>query len=134
MSKTIFTAEQLQQLLKNESVYRCSERSITYSKTFKIKAVRQYEAGLTAREIFEEAGFNLQTIGRAAPRDCLKRWNKIYRISGVAGLSSETRGGGGRPKTKYQTDKEQIKYLEAQVAYLKAENDFLAKLRAGKKR
>ena len=26
--------------------------------------------------------------------------------------------------------KEQIKYLETQVAYLKAENDFLAKLRA----
>jgi len=35
----------------------------------------------------------------------------------------------GRPKTNWQNDKEKIKYLETKIAYLKAENDFLAKLR-----
>ena len=65
----------------------------------------------------------------------MKRWNKTCRATGITRLSIETRGrGGGRPKAKYQTDKEQIKYLETQVAYLKAENDFLAKLRASKNR
>jgi hypothetical protein len=41
--------------------------------------------------------------------------------------------GGGRPKTKNLSDKEKIEYLETKVAYLKAENDFLAKLRAQRK-
>lgn len=48
----------------------------------------------------------------------------------------ETRGKhskGGRPKIpKFKDEKEKIKYLELQVAYLKAENDFLVKLRAQK--
>ena len=45
----------------------------------------------------------------------------------------ENRGkgrGGGRPKTKGITPEDRIKRLEAENAYLKAENDFLAKLRA----
>jgi hypothetical protein len=37
--------------------------------------------------------------------------------------------GGGRPRVK-GTDADKIKWLEAKVAYLKAENDFLVKLRA----
>jgi hypothetical protein len=51
----------------------------------------------------------------------------------LIGLQIETRGGhngGGRFKTKGLTETEKIKKLEAEVAYLKAENDFLAKLRA----
>ncbi len=45
---------------------------------------------------------------------------------------AETRGKGssGRPRTKNLSDTDKIKRLETQVAYLKAENDFLAKLRA----
>jgi transposase-like protein len=138
MSKRIFTQEQLKQLTDNKNTSKCSERSISYSKDFKIKAVQQYiEQGLSPREIFKQAGFDLGVIGKQKADDCLLRWKKTYRIKGQGGLSKETRGkgrGGGRPKTKYQTDKAQIKYLEAQVAYLKAENDFLAKLRASKKR
>jgi len=138
MSKRIFTQEQLKHLVDNESVAKCSERSISYSKDFKIKAVQQYiKQGLSPREIFKQAGFDLGVIGKQKADDCLLRWKKTFRTKGQGAFSKETRGkgrGGGRPKTNYQTDKEQIKYLEAQVAYLKAENDFLAKLRAGKKR
>lgn len=135
MSKRIFTGEQIKKLLTNENIARCSEKSITYQHAFKTDAVKLYAQGLTPSEIFAQANFDLQIIGQKAPTGCLKRWNRTCRITGVTSLSAETRGrGGGRPKTKYQTDKEQIKYLEAQVAYLKAENDFLAKLRASKKR
>jgi transposase len=132
MSKRIFTQEQIQQLSKNENVSKCSEKSITYGKNFKKKAVKQYnQEGLISSEIFRIAGFDLRIIGRKTPKECLRRWNKIYQAKGSIGLSTETRGrGGGRPKKKYQTDKEHITYLETQVAYLKAENDFLAKLRA----
>lgn len=108
-------------------------KSITYSTDFKIRAVKLYnEQGLTSTEIFRQEGFDLNLIGKDKPKDCLRRWNKIYRDRGEKGLAIETRGRlGGRPKKpRDKTDKDRIKRLEAEIAYLKAENDFLAKLRA----
>ena len=136
MSKRIFIREQIEELLKNKNVAGCSERSITYSKHFKIRAVKLYnECGLTSAEIFKQAGFDRNMIGKDQPKECLKRWNRIYRAKGERGLDIETRGrSGGRPKkpkdTKDTSDTDKIKRLEAEVAYLKAENDFLANLRA----
>jgi transposase-like protein len=136
MSKRIFTQEQIQQLLNNENVTRCSEKAISYSKDFKIKAVKQYnESGFSPREIFRQAGFDLQIFGEKKADHCLTRWRKTLRTKGRSGLLKETRGhGGGRPRTNDANDADKIKRLEAEVAYLKAENDFLAKLRASKKR
>ena len=96
-------------------------------------AVKQYnEEGLTSREIFRQAGFDLNMVGRDTPKSCLKRWNRTYKKKGLVGLQTETRGGGGgrRPKTKKMTGQDRIEYLEAEVAYLRAENDFLIELRA----
>lgn len=133
MSKRIFNEEQIKELLQNPNVERCSEKSITYRKDFKIEAVRRYRnEGISPNQIFIYAGFNIDVIGRDIPGYCLHRWLKIFRIKGAEELSLETRGrskGGGRPKTNWSNEKEKIKYLETQVAYLKAENDFLAKLR-----
>jgi hypothetical protein len=132
MSKIRYTQEQIKKLLKNKNVSKCSEKSISYNKSFKIEAVHQYnDEGLCSREIFEKAGFDLNVIGKGKAKDCLQDWNKIFRIKGSEGLLNEKRGrDGGRSKTKWKTEAERIEYLEAQVAYLKAENDFLAKLRA----
>ena len=131
MSKRIFTKEETEVLQSNPNVHKCSKRSISYHKDFKIKAVKQYKDGLTSKEIFNLAGFDLNVIGRDSPKSCLKCWNKIYRQKGVVGLEIDTRGkNGGRRKTKEIIEKDKIKRLEAEVAYLKAENDFLVKLRA----
>jgi len=133
MSKRIFTKEEIMGLQSNPNVHKCSERSISYNKDFKIKAVKQYKEGLTGKEIFNLADFDLNIIGRESPKSCLKCWNKIYRQKGVAGLEIYTRGKkGGRRKTKEIIEKDKIKRLEAEVAYLKAENVFLVKLRAKK--
>jgi hypothetical protein len=132
MSKRIFTQEQIDELLQNPNVLRCSEKSISYHKDFKIFAVKKYELGLPASQIFMQAGFNIDIIGRKKPKWCLGRWQEVLRTKGLQELSIETRGrgkGGGRPKTNWSNEKEKLKYLEAQVAYLKAENTFLAKLR-----
>jgi len=135
MSKRIFTGEQIKELLENENIAKCSEKAITYEKDFKIRAVRQYnEEGMTAKEIFRQAGLNLNMIGRKQPKECLLRWNRIFRKKGVGGLSEVRGKNGGRPKTKNLTDAEKIKRLETEVAYLKAENDFLAKLRARRRK
>ena len=132
MNKKLFNQEQINMLLQNPNVEKCSEKSITYSKDFKVTAIQQWEAGVSPQEIFRQAGFNVSVIGLDKPKQCLKRWRRTFREKGVNSLKTETRGkskNGGRKKTKWENDKEKIKYLEAEVAYLKAENDFLVKLR-----
>lgn len=131
MSKRRFTSEQINGLLGNRNVAKCSDRAITYNKDFKVRAVKQYQdEGKSAKQIFKEAGFDLNAIGKDRPKVCLQDWRRIFKRKGIRGLKTETRGWSGRPRIKKLTDAKKIEWLEAKVAYLKAENDFLAKLRA----
>jgi transposase len=133
-----YTEEQRRLIELNKNVAKCGQRNITYLNEFKLQAVQAYEQGESPQTIFRKAGFNLSLIGRETAKQKLKDWNRINRLKGPDKLLTETRGKAtlgksGRPKTKGLTEKERIKYLEAQVEYLKAENVFLAKLRAKKK-
>lgn len=135
MTKVKFTKEQIKELSKNKNIAKCSDKSITYNNDFMIKAVKQYyDEYLVPKEIFIQAGFNLEMIGKDTPGHCLDRWKKKYQNKGDIAFNQENRGkgkGGGRPrKYKNESNEDKIKRLEATVIYLKAENDFLAKLRA----
>lgn len=138
MSKRIFTKSQINELLKNKNVDKCSEKSITYNKEFKVQAVtKYYQDSYSPRMIFEEALFDLKIIGENVPRQSLHRWRKVYKNKGIDSLKNESRGyshRGGRPKVRNVSDTDKIKRLEIENAYLKAENDFLVKLRAARKR
>jgi transposase-like protein len=138
MSNRIFSSEQIDRLLENKNVVKCSSKSISYAKEFKISAIRQYAEGMTATQIFRQAGLEPELVGEYVPDDCLNRWRRKCKASGEAGLLTDGRSLGthkrGRPKTKGLTDVERIKRLQIEVAYLRAENDFLAKLRARGKR
>lgn len=132
MAKVIYSAEQLKALRGNPNVKRCSERSITYASSFKQKAVKQYyEEGLSPRQIFLQAGFNLATLGQYKPKACLKLWRKIYKVKGLAVLGSEVdpRGKNRKGKNKPKYDESDPEYLKVKIAYLEAENDFLRKLK-----
>ena len=115
MSKIIFNAFQIRQLEKNPNVAKVSERSITYSRSFKVKAVKENMSGKGPAEIFVENGFDLDMIGRGKPQSCLKRWRKVYKQWGEEGFTEERRGKGssGRPKKKEMTKDEQLKKAEA---------------------
>lgn len=133
----MFNTEQIDKLSKNKNVLRCSTKSITYSQAFKIMAVNKYfEEGLGPNQIFEEAGFPRAWLGENRACTCLKKWKKKYRTDGAEGLLKENRGGPGRQKKRlvHKNDKDRIEYLETKIAYLEAENDFLAKLRGLKRK
>lgn len=116
MTKRIFTSQELKQLQASPHVERCTPKSITYHHTFKQRALREYqEAYRTPQEIFIGAGFDLAVIGSQTPKQCLARWKR-----------SGTTGKRGRKKGSGRT----FPSLEAQVAYLRAENAFLKQLRA----
>jgi transposase len=128
----IYSEEQLQQLRANPNVKRCSSKSITYAPAFKQRAVKQYyEEGLSPRQIFLNAGFDLQVLGKHKPKDCLKLWKGIYKAKGMEALASDIDQRGknrlGKKKPKY--DENDPDYLKAKIAYLEAENDFLRKLK-----
>lgn len=131
MSKRIFSKGEIAELLRNHHLAKCTPRSITYCADFKIAAVRQYqEEGILGKDIFRKAGFDLQVIGRDNAKFRVRDWLRIFKAKGVEGLRLDARSrGGGRPRTR-GSDADKIKWLEAEVAYLKAENAFLAKLRA----
>ena len=129
MSKTIYSPEQIKALLDNPNVFKCSSKSVTYLKEFKIKAVKEYyEQGMGPNAIFQQAGFDLNILGRHKPKDCLKLWKQIYKLKGQEGLATENRGrqGGRKPIDKSE------KYLQTKIAYLEAENRFLKKLKTNK--
>jgi len=135
MRERKFTDKQIKELLRNKFVRKCGPSIISFSADFKLLAIQKYEEGLATSQIFEEAGFPVTLIGEHVSEDRMSDWRRIFKIHGAKGLLTENRGrrtgsGKGRPKIHGVTDAERIERLEATVAYLQAENSFLAKLRA----
>ncbi|OAB26816.1 transposase [Paenibacillus macquariensis subsp. defensor] len=137
MSKTrgaskMFNENEIKQLEINPNVENVTEKSITYSPTFKLAAVKAYEEGRTPMEIFLNAGFDVDVIGRNKPKHCLHRWRSTHSAQGEAGLLEEQRGKGSpgrRPAAELSTE-EKLKQAEARIKLLEMENDFLKKLEA----
>jgi transposase-like protein len=132
MAKVIYSAEEIKALRSNPNVKKCSERSITYSPTFKQRAIKQYyEEGLSPNQIFIQAGFDLSALGKDKPKACLKLWRRIYRAKGLSALATDIDPRGknrlGKKKSKY--DESDSEYLKVKIAYLEAENAFLRKLK-----
>ena len=133
MKRKKFTDQEKQELLKNPNILNVGDCGITYNPAFKIQAINKYQQGEMPIQIFNEAGFNLQIIGKEQPKSCLKRWRKTIKEKGKEGLISEARGSaktGGRPRTKPLSLEEEVKKFKAKNALLEAENEFLKKLKS----
>ena len=123
-----YSEDHLRQLRNNPNVKRCSSKSITYAPAFKLRAIKQYyEEGLSPRQIFIKAGFDLEVLGKYKPKDCLKLWKSIYKAKGVTALASDVdpRGKNRLGKKKSIFDESDPSYLKAKISYLEAENNFL---------
>ena len=96
----------------------------SFGTIFKAKALKLRQQGQSPSQIFIAAGINLSLFGAGYAKKCLHRWEKMSAQDG--GLKKDRRGSKskGRPKGK------KFKSLEDENAYLRAENDFLKKLRA----
>ena len=129
--RKIFSNDEIEALKKNPFVLECSEKWIAYTFDFKKYALEEYSRGVSTREIWRRAGFDIRRWNHDYPKDCLKRWRKMVKKNGLESLTRmQGVGATGRPKTKGVTEADRIKRLELQVRYLEAENAFLAQLRA----
>lgn len=128
MSKKIFSKKEQAILRKNRHVLRISDKAITYTDDFKVRALAESSKGKTAREIFEEAGFDVELIGMSRVTSSITRWKTSYKEKGVMGLRDTRKGNSGRPLNRELSPKEIIERKDAEIAYLKAELELVKKL------
>ncbi|HDQ22374.1 MAG TPA: hypothetical protein ENN28_00170 [Candidatus Uhrbacteria bacterium] len=134
MNRKTFTKEQIKELSKNKNVSHCGLKSVRYTKKFKLTALKQYnEDGRGAVEIFKEAGFDLTVIGKRAPYRLMNQWNTSIRPERKPELPLRNEATAKIAAKRFSGGKE-LRTLKAKVAYLEAENDFLAQLRARKRK
>jgi len=100
-----------------------------FSKEFKEKAIKLHEAGISAKKIFEDAGIDTNGKHKNYANKLISRWKNNKQEEKKLN-SKEVQS---LRKIKKEEERKKIEYLEAQVAYLKAENDFLTKLPKEKK-
>jgi transposase len=128
MSKKTFTEKEIKVLSTNPYVKSVSSLGITYTDEFKRYFIAENENGKSARQIFEESGFEIEIIGIDRVKASGKRWRAAYREDGIAGLQDTRKGNSGRPSDKELSLEEKYARLEAQNNLLKAENELLKKI------
>jgi len=131
MKKRKFTEDQKLELKRNPNVKDVTSISVYYTETFKKEALDLYEKGISAIDIFTQAGFNIQTIGKDNPSKLLSKWRLGigYNQNGTK-LKINNNYPHRLNTEKYSYTDKEIKKILARNKYLEAENDFLKKLKA----
>jgi transposase-like protein len=112
--------------LNNPNIEEITGSNIRFTKQFKLKAIKLYQSGVSATDIFMDAGVDLSDFDKGYPRKSITRWLEMTKTYGIKEIDKERRGvnASGRPGSN------KFKSLEEENAYLRAENNFLKKLRA----
>lgn len=128
MSKLIFSEEDIKILRNNPYVIKVSEKSITYSDEFKRLFIESYLQGKLPKQIFCEAGFDIEMIGRKRYEQAAHRWLKAYNSDGIIGLRDTRKEASGRPKVTALSKDEIIERQDAKIKLLEEQLELLKKL------
>lgn len=114
MSVHYFSDKQVEELRRNPYVDKVSNKAITYSEVYKQHFMHELDHGKFPTQIFREAGFDTQVVGKERIKSFSRRMRKMaVRIEGFTDLRAHH---SGRPQTKERTTDEEIVYLKHQVA------------------
>ena len=122
-------SKSIKQLLERNPIIIKVSSQLSYTFKFKEEAVKAYKSGTSPKEIFIRADIDLSLFSTKYAKNSIWRWVKIVEKYGYKGLKEEHRGRSakGRPAKKFKSEQEEI-------AYLRAENNFLKKLLALEKK
>lgn len=122
-----FTDQQRKLLVSNKNIEKVTSSNVQFTVKFKLSSLKEFESGRSAEEIFESAGIDLSLFKPGYAGKSVSRWRKAYSEQGKDAFTREHRGknSSGRPKSRnsFKNDAEEL-------AYLRAENEFLKKLHA----
>lgn len=121
----------LSKYLKNPNVEKVTVSNLRFTQEFKVKAIKLYQSGHSPIEIFTDAGVELKDFDDRYARKAISRWMQSAEAYGLKNINEERRGLGasGRP-----SGGKKFKSVAEELAYLRAENNFLKKLQALEKK
>lgn len=128
MSKKLFLEDKILELSQNKYIKNITSKAITYTNEFKIHFIAEYSKGKVSRQIFEEAGFDVDIIGIQRVESSSKRWRAAYKSKGIIGLDDTRTLNSGRTKNRELTVEEILAKKDAEIEYLKAELELIKKL------
>ena len=126
--RTTFSDEEIAELKRHPCVFNCTAKSVHYTYEFKRRALSLYAQGVSPKEIWKRAGFDTDKWKKNYFVLTLRDWKRIVERDGEEGLNKQ--GGLQYDRGPAPSRKDRLKRLELEVKYLRAENDFLATLRA----
>lgn len=124
MSAKLLTEEQISLLAANPNVKKVTPKSIQFSEQFKLEFIERYDEGAQPSQIFRDAGFDVDSIGRIRFKRAYTNWLHKRRLG--KGVESEKKG---RPLERELTQEEIIARQQAKIEMLQQENDFLRQIR-----
>jgi transposase len=127
MNQKKFTEKEMNELRKHPYVQSVTSTLITYTDEFKRIFIAEDRDGKLPREIFRDHGFDVDLLGGSRIRKAAYRWRKAYKKQGIDGLN-DARKHPGKKEKKEASLQEQNARMEAQIQFLKAENELLKKL------
>ena len=117
----------IEELRKHRYVAKATDWTVTFTEEFKRKAYEEYIRGKSMREIFTEAGIDVEILGAKRLQNFRNKLvSKAGEESGFADKRKDKRLQ-APPSTEAQMMK-RIRELERRNAYLEQENEFLKKI------
>lgn len=118
MAEIKYTKAQMEELRANKYVKSLTQKYITFTDEFKIRAIELDKRYFLPREIFKEFWFPNYIINSEIPSESLKRWRRLSKSEKLVWRKK------WRPKKEKidfenMTKDEKIEYLETENAYLK---------------
>ena len=76
MSNILFNDEQQKQLRTNRWVKSVTEKSISFTEDFKVHFINEYNLGKLPKQIFKDAGFDINMLGDKRIEQCTARYKR----------------------------------------------------------
>ena len=121
MSRSIFTEDQINALRNNEYVESATSRRITYTLEFKKKFVEEYRQGKGPRQIFKDAGFDVDALGYKRIERASDRWRADNNNGRLGDKIDYIEVHRERQRHKLSL-REQLEQQESQIFQLQLEN------------
>jgi len=126
MSNILFDEEQQKQLRANHWVKSVTEKSISFTEDFKIYFINEYNLGKLPKQIFKDAGFDINMLGDKRIEQCTARYKRQNKR--IEGFHDTRANNSGRRIGKELSIDEENELLKKQNAKLQQELEFLKKM------
>ncbi|MCD8206364.1 MAG: hypothetical protein LUD72_00345 [Bacteroidales bacterium] len=128
MSNKAFTDEEIESLRSNPYTYSVTERHISYTLEFKKLFWERHTKGVTTRQIFKDAGYDPEMLGKNRIEGFASTVNREHR-EGIESYEGVRPRGMRNPSADGEDAcLKELRDLRHEVEYLRQEIEFLKKI------